>query len=200
MFVSSVREAVPFVAADLSEIRLLADRTNVGITSVSLAHATVAVGEETVWHRLTATDEIYFILSGRGLVMVEDEAREVRAGDAVWIPAGVPQKIRNLGRIPLAFLCACGPAYAPECDQPTKPPLMIPSRRPAHTASSDDSAPRIATPSVGAHVSRSTRCRRASSGSRTTTGSVRARISIAFGPLRFRSGHRQCADVDRYQP
>ena len=117
MFASNVRDAEPFVAADLSEIRPLVDRANTGIASVSLAHATVAAGAETVWHRLERTDEIYFILSGRGLVSVGDESREVGPGDAVWIPAGIQQGIRNLSPDPLAFLCACGPAYTPECDQ-----------------------------------------------------------------------------------
>ncbi|VBA43875.1 hypothetical protein LAUMK13_04728 [Mycobacterium innocens] len=117
MFVSNVRHAQPFVAADHSEVRLLVDRLNVGIASVSLAHATVAAGSETVWHCLENTDEIYFVLSGSGLVFVGSETRAVGSGDTVWIPAGVPQKIRNLGRDPLVFLCACGPAYAPECDK-----------------------------------------------------------------------------------
>jgi mannose-6-phosphate isomerase-like protein (cupin superfamily) len=118
MFVSNVQDAGPFVAADLSEIRPLVDRINTGISSVSLAHATVAPGAETVWHRLFDTDEIYFVLSGRGLMWVDDECREVGPGDAVWIPAGVRQRIQNHGSGPLAFLCACGPAYVPECDHP----------------------------------------------------------------------------------
>ena len=37
MFVSNVSKAQPFLAADLSEIRLLVDRANTGIASVSLA-------------------------------------------------------------------------------------------------------------------------------------------------------------------
>ncbi|SON60578.1 hypothetical protein MSIMFI_02073 [Mycobacterium simulans] len=121
MFVSNAREAEPFVAADLSEIRLLVDRANMGIASVSLAHATVAAGAETMWHRLDDTDEIYFVLSGRGLISVGDESRMVGRGDTVWIPAGTPQKIQNVGPGPLAFLCACGPAYVPECDQRVVP-------------------------------------------------------------------------------
>lgn len=44
MFVSNAREAEPFVAPDLSEIRVLVDRATVGVASVSLAHATVAGG------------------------------------------------------------------------------------------------------------------------------------------------------------
>ena len=117
MFTTNISDATPFVAADLSEIRLLVDRANAGITSISLAHATVAAGAQTAWHRLECTDEIYFVLAGHGLVRVGGETREVRAGDSVWIPAGVPQRIRNLGPDDLEFLCACGPAYLPSCDQ-----------------------------------------------------------------------------------
>lgn len=129
MFISKVSDAEPFLAADLSEIRLLVDRTNTGIASVSLAHATVAAGAETVWHRLEGTDEIYFILSGRGLVSVGEESREVGPGDTVWMPAGIPQKIRNVGPNALAFLCACSPAYVPECDQPARPAALISADR-----------------------------------------------------------------------
>jgi mannose-6-phosphate isomerase-like protein (cupin superfamily) len=128
MFIRSVEDAEPFVAADLSEIRLLVDRANAAISSVSLAHATVAADAETAWHRLRGTDEIYFILSGHGLVSVGAETREVGPGDAVWIPAGVPQRIRNLRRTPLTFLCACGPAYVRECDQPEGAPLLTGAR------------------------------------------------------------------------
>lgn len=94
MFVSNAREAEPFVAPDLSEIRVLVDRATVGVASVSLAHATVAAGAETVWHRLQATDEIYFVLSGRGLVSVGDRiwrGRARRCGlDTGWCPAENP--------------------------------------------------------------------------------------------------------------
>ena len=129
MYISNAKDAMPFVAADLSEIRLLVDRVNMGIATVSLAHATVAAGAETVWHRLEGTDEIYFILSGRGLVFVGQEFRVVGPGDTVWIPAGVEQKIRNLDPLPLEFLCACGPAYLPECDQPAHPSTQTESRK-----------------------------------------------------------------------
>ncbi|MDT5147701.1 MAG: hypothetical protein QOC58_2346 [Mycobacterium sp.] len=100
MFITNARDAEPFVAADLSEIRPLVDRSNTAIASVSLAHAVVAPNAETVWHRLDGTDEVYFILCGRGMVSVGEESRKVGPGDAVWIPAGVP-----------------GPAYRAERDE-----------------------------------------------------------------------------------
>ena len=128
MFVRNVRDAAPFLAADLSEIRLLVDRANVGIASVSLAHATVAAGSETVvasigTHRRDLLHSVWARahLGGRRI-------SRGGAGDTVWIPAGIPQRIQNLSSAPLAFLCACGPAYVPECDQPARGVTLIEAR------------------------------------------------------------------------
>jgi mannose-6-phosphate isomerase-like protein (cupin superfamily) len=40
-------------------------------------------------------EEIYFILSGGGMMKVGDEEREVKPGDAIWIPAGDPHRLIN---------------------------------------------------------------------------------------------------------
>ena len=40
-------------------------------------------------------EEIYFILQGGGLMKVGDEEREVREGDAIWIPVGEPHSLEN---------------------------------------------------------------------------------------------------------
>jgi mannose-6-phosphate isomerase-like protein (cupin superfamily) len=40
-------------------------------------------------------EEIYFVLSGGGMMKVGDEEREVKPGDAIWIPAGDPHRLIN---------------------------------------------------------------------------------------------------------
>lgn len=40
-------------------------------------------------------EEIYFVLSGAGEMGVDGETRQVRAGDAVWIPAGCKHSLTN---------------------------------------------------------------------------------------------------------
>jgi mannose-6-phosphate isomerase-like protein (cupin superfamily) len=40
-------------------------------------------------------EEIYFILNGGGVMKVGDEEREVKEGDAIWIPAGDPHLLKN---------------------------------------------------------------------------------------------------------
>jgi mannose-6-phosphate isomerase-like protein (cupin superfamily) len=79
----------------------------------SLAHATVAPGHRTDRHRLT-TDELYFILSGTGLMHIDEESSPVDPGDAVEIPPHALQWIENTGSVPLVFLCIVDPAWREE--------------------------------------------------------------------------------------
>lgn len=80
---------------------------------VSVARARVEPGVSTALHALSV-DERYVIVSGRGEVEVAGvDVREVGPGDAVLIPAGVAQRIRNLGSDDLIFLCICTPRFQP---------------------------------------------------------------------------------------
>ncbi|OPY66682.1 MAG: Cupin domain protein [Syntrophorhabdaceae bacterium PtaU1.Bin034] len=40
-------------------------------------------------------EEIYFVMYGGGLMKVGEEEREIKTGDAVWIPAGEPHRLTN---------------------------------------------------------------------------------------------------------
>ena len=40
-------------------------------------------------------EEIYLILKGGGLMKVGTEEREVKEGDAIWIPVGEPHRLEN---------------------------------------------------------------------------------------------------------
>ena len=86
----------------------------------SIARARVAPGVTTARHRVSV-DERYVILAGCGRVDVDGlagtgpEGTEVGPGDVVVIPAGVPQRIANVGTEDLVFLCVCTPRFTPEC-------------------------------------------------------------------------------------
>ena len=80
----------------------------------SLAEAVVGVGERTRKHRHMRSDEIYFILEGRGRMEVEEEREEVSAGEAIFIRKGEAHCIENIGTAPLRFLCICSPPYSDE--------------------------------------------------------------------------------------
>lgn len=103
--------AAPFTTKDGSEIRELLAYRNSSIRNQSLAEATLPPGASTQEHHHATSEEIYYVLSGRGLMRVADEEREVGPLDAIALPPGVRHKLTNTGEVPLVFLCCCAPAY-----------------------------------------------------------------------------------------
>jgi mannose-6-phosphate isomerase-like protein (cupin superfamily) len=81
----------------------------------SLAHAMVPVGVTTSRHRLTS-NEVYYIVSGAGIMHIDDERSEVNPGDTIVIPPGSVQFIENAGEKELEFLCIVDPAWIPSCE------------------------------------------------------------------------------------
>ncbi len=81
-------------------------------TEASVARARVEPGVTTRWHRLRATTERYYILSGQGEVAVGDlPPQPVGPGDYVLIPADTRQRIRNVAETDLIFLAICSPRF-----------------------------------------------------------------------------------------
>jgi mannose-6-phosphate isomerase-like protein (cupin superfamily) len=94
-----------------SEIRPLVDRTTSEITRCSLAEETLQPGQAVTPHHHREIEEIYYILSGRGVMRVGDERREVAAGDAVYVPRENIHTLENTGAEPIKLLLVCGPAF-----------------------------------------------------------------------------------------
>ncbi|MDN5865656.1 MAG: cupin domain-containing protein [Gammaproteobacteria bacterium] len=83
--------------------------------ALSIARARVEPDVTTSWHRLEGITERYVILEGRGRAEIGNAPpREVRPGDVVPIPAGIRQRIANIGTNDLVFLAICTPRFHPE--------------------------------------------------------------------------------------
>jgi mannose-6-phosphate isomerase-like protein (cupin superfamily) len=95
-----------------------------GSRHLSLAEATVAPGQTTHRHRHHRSEEIYYILSGEGLVEIAARKTAVTAGEAVLIPAGAEHCLTNTGAAPLRILCACAPPYQHEDTELTEPAVV----------------------------------------------------------------------------
>ena len=104
----------PFITADGSSIRELAGLPSGNAANQSLAEATVPPGGETQAHFHRVTEEIYLFTAGSGRMRLGEEEREVRAGDTVVIPPGMPHKLWASADAPLVLLCCCAPAYTHE--------------------------------------------------------------------------------------
>ena len=105
MDVTSLAAVEPFTTKDGSLIRELQHTR-----AQSLAEAKLEPGQATERHYHRASEEIYFLLDGAGVLELDGQLRDVQPGDAVLIPPGTWHQIRALE--PLRFLCCCSPAYS----------------------------------------------------------------------------------------
>ncbi len=111
MEVRQLGQVPAFITKDGSEIRELLAYRNSRIRQQSLAEARLPVGASTQEHYHAVTEEIYYITSGTGRIRIEQETRDITAGDAIAIPPGQKHKLWNTGAEVLTLLCCCAPAY-----------------------------------------------------------------------------------------
>ena len=51
-------------------------------------------------------EQCYYIISGTGLIIIDDQTKEVEEGDAVFIPSNSKHGIKNIGNNRLTYLTA----------------------------------------------------------------------------------------------
>ena len=114
MEVVNRKDAAPFITKDTSEIREILAPRNSSIRNQSLAESRVLPGKSTEEHIHPNTEEIYYVLKGKGKISVEGEVRDIRPGDGIALLPGKRHKLWNTGKSDLVFLCCCAPAYTHE--------------------------------------------------------------------------------------
>ncbi len=110
----NINQCEQFATKDTSLIREILAPRNSEVARQSLAEAVVPPGCRTLAHYHPLTEEIYYILSGEGLMALEADSMVVVPGDAVGILPRQRHQIENTGEAPLVFLCCCVPAYEHE--------------------------------------------------------------------------------------
>jgi mannose-6-phosphate isomerase-like protein (cupin superfamily) len=101
-----------FTTKDGSAIREILAPANSSLRAQSLAEATLRPGQSTEKHLHVKTEEVYYVLSGSGLMEMGEEKRKVGPGDGIAIPPGSEHRLKNTGGENLVFLCCCSPAYS----------------------------------------------------------------------------------------
>jgi len=118
MFLKRLQDCREITATDGTRLReLLHPERDAATVRYSLARARLAPGTASLPHRLTVS-EVYYLVRGRGLMHVGDEAADVRAGDAVFIPPGAEQWLENTGKEEVVFLCIVDPAWTAAAEEP----------------------------------------------------------------------------------
>jgi mannose-6-phosphate isomerase-like protein (cupin superfamily) len=112
MEIRNRNEEKPFITKDGSTITSLLDLSNSPVKNQSLAEAYIPAGGSTQRHFHKDSEELYYIISGRGVMEIGGESRDVGVGDAILIPAGAWHEIKAFED--LLFLCCCAPPYRHE--------------------------------------------------------------------------------------
>jgi mannose-6-phosphate isomerase-like protein (cupin superfamily) len=84
---------------------LLVGELNSGSKEISIQISDIIPGGEQFLHR-HEQEQCYYIISGTGLMLIDDEEAEVKAGDSVFIPSNANHGIRNIDKDTLTYLTA----------------------------------------------------------------------------------------------
>lgn len=77
---------------------------NIASNIVAVYDSTLPPGERIPLHYHPLMEEIYYILSGYGTMVIADDEKEVSQGDVIFIPVLSPHMIKNKGEMPLRFI------------------------------------------------------------------------------------------------
>lgn len=111
MYIRKLEDCQEFIAGDGSVLREFLHPAKAGLKiRYSLAYAKVQAGQKTKPHKLR-TSEVYYILSGSGLMHIGREVSNVKPHYAIYIPPSSVQFIENTGSSELEFLCIVDPAW-----------------------------------------------------------------------------------------
>ena len=104
------REQPIWQAPDLSrKVSLLVSRQHCGAEHLSAGLFWLAPGHETVADIHPDAEEIYYVVSGSGRLVMDGEEFRVAQGMTVFIPAGVTHQSFNDGDGELCYFYAFGP-------------------------------------------------------------------------------------------
>ena len=92
---------------------MLISPQNSSTKNLSIQISFVPVGSEQPIHA-HGPEQCYYVIKGKGLVIIENETREVFPGDAVYIPSNKKHGIKNIGNEVLEYLTANSPVFTKE--------------------------------------------------------------------------------------
>jgi mannose-6-phosphate isomerase-like protein (cupin superfamily) len=90
---------------------MLISAQNSSTKNLSVQISEIPVGSEQPIHN-HEPEQCYYIIKGTGLMIIENESKEVRAGDAVYIPSNLKHGIKNTGDDVLEYLTANAPVFS----------------------------------------------------------------------------------------
>lgn len=90
--------------AVLRDTYYLIEQQNSPSRRLSCGHTTIYPTGTTTGHSHDDMEEIYYVLSGEGMMLVGDDEYPIKQGDALYVPPGEFHTTRQTGILPLTVL------------------------------------------------------------------------------------------------
>jgi len=90
---------------------MLISPQNSSTKNLSVQISEVPVGSSQPLHN-HEPEQCYYIIEGKGLMIVEGESKKVIAGDAVYVPSNSKHGIKNISNIVLEYLTVNSPVFS----------------------------------------------------------------------------------------
>ena len=92
-----------------SMFRILLDEETVGAQNFALLVNEFDPGLTSKAHKHDKEEHAFYIISGTGIIRIEDERIPVEEGDAVYVPPGKMHEVSSTGNAPLKYLVLYSP-------------------------------------------------------------------------------------------
>lgn len=102
----------PFKARDGALIYEIFTKTKPAIKNIGLASGILKPNKKALPHFHKISEEIYYVISGKGRINIAEKKFSVREGDAAYIPRNTTHALENISRKKLlSVLCISVPPY-----------------------------------------------------------------------------------------
>lgn len=111
MEIIKLTDCPQFISQDNAIVQEIVSHRNSSVKNQSLAKVTIEPGKTIFEHYHKKTEELYHIIQGEGIMVIEDEKQKVGEGETVIILPGQKHKIANRRDSDLVMLVMCAPGY-----------------------------------------------------------------------------------------
>lgn len=95
-------------------IKHLSTPWTLGSKHLWVGTSTVEPGNKTNAHSHDINEEVFYCVSGTGIMIVDDEQIEYTPGTVVFCPPGTVHQVVNTGNVPLKSVCSVSPPFEQE--------------------------------------------------------------------------------------
>lgn len=92
----------------LRDTYYLIDSSNSPSKRLTMGHTTIYPTGTTTGHAHSDREEVYFVISGEGIMVIGDEQFPIKPGDGLYVPPGMYHTTIQTGNQPLVVLWVTG--------------------------------------------------------------------------------------------